>query len=265
MANVSKLFGLTGKVLGAAKRVTLPPKATKGLIFGAGALTGSVATYSLFAGQRPTTSEPQQVASKPAAPKAEAKKEPEFEYAKPKIGEDGIVKADTSYYAGTKQPEVITYMDKDGDPVRDTELNKQGKLKGFTIYGNGGYDHYDAKGERDIKTRKGSDESWTMDYKSEHGSWLRAKYDAEGRPVHHEFEHKIDDNLYVPAAIDYTYHKDGSVTTRDSRLQTEETVDKNGKTIKEKKYDDKGVLEYTVVPKYNKDGDVIKNDTIRNK
>ena len=32
----------------------------------------------------------------------------------------------------------------------------------------------------------------------------------------------------------------------------------------EKQYDDNGVLKYTVVPKYNKDGDVIKNDTIRN-
>ena len=43
------------------------------------------------------------------------------------------------------------------------------------------------------------------------------------------------------------------------------TYDKNDWLIKEKHYDIDGLLKYTVVPKYNKDGDFIKNDTIRNK
>ena len=34
--------------------------------------------------------------------------------------------------------------------------------------------------------------------------------------------------------------------------------------IKEKKYDNNDVLQYTVIPKYNKDGDIVKNDTIKN-
>ena len=273
MVNVSKLMGLAGEALSAVKRAPMAQKATMAAIFGAGAMTGALINCDGFEKEE-AKAPTEQVAKKAMTkPKAEAKKEPEFKYVPPKVGEDGIVKADTIYYAGTKQPENILYKDKDGELVHQTDLDKNGKLKGFfNIYPNGkdkapDCDEYNAKGEYIGGQRVNDDGSRTYSRKGHDGNWLERGADSKGREVYEIYEKAniIGEKTYYTTHLRETeYHKDGSRTVKYSDGNRAITYDKNGRKIKEKKYDNHDVLEYTVIPKYNKDGDIVKNDTIKN-
>lgn len=274
MVNVSKLMGLAGEALSAVKRAPMAQKATMAAIFGAGAMTGALINCDGFEKEE-AKAPTEQVAKKAMTkPKAEAKKEPEFKYVPPKIGEDGVAKADTIYYAGTKQPENILYKDENGEDVHQTNLDKNGKLKGFfKIYSNGkgkesSFDNYNSKGELEASYRVNDDGSTTFSTKGHGRNWLERGADSKGREVYQIYEKEdiIGDKIYYTPHIRETeYHKDGSYTVKDTNGNKATTYDKNGRKIQEKKYGYDDVLQYTVIPKYNKDGDIVKNDTIKNK
>ena len=273
MVNVSKLMGLAGEALSAVKRAPMAQKATMAAIFGAGAMTGALINCDGFEKEE-AKAPTEQVAKKAMTkPKAEAKKEPEFKYVPPKVGEDGVAKADTIYYAGTNQPETILYKDIDGNTVHQTDLDKNGKLKGFLkIYSNGkdkesNFDRYNSKGELESSYRVNDDGSTTISTKGHDGNWLERGADSKGREVYKIYEKAdiIGEKIYYTTHLKETeYHKDGSRTVKYSDGNRAITYDKNDRKIKEKKYDNHDVLEYTVIPKYNKDGDIVKNDTIKN-
>lgn len=261
MVNISSVSRLAGKALTVLKPTTR--KVGMVSIFGAGALAGSLLTQNSSQTVNTPTEKTASAKKVATAPKAEAK-EKEFKYVPPKIGEDGIVKADTSYYAGTKQPEYIGYKDENGDLIQVTKFDKNGKMEKFHKYVKDAFgverQEYNAKGELVEKFIFSPDGSLkTISHKDEiSGMWKDVNYDKDGRMTHREFI--IGDNIEYE---DMTYHKDGSRTEKSTYCKTAETFDRNNKLIKKKQYDDNGVLKYTVVPKYNKDGDVIKNDTIR--
>ena len=133
-------------------------------------------------------------------------------------------------------------------------------MSGFRMYtsDSGDYNGFNAKGEFTSSLENNADGSYTYGHKdAELGQWLEDKYDKNNRLTH--YESVIDGKV---ESDDWTYHKDGSKTHKFSLTNNAITRDKNDKIIKEKQYDDNGVLKYTIVPKYNKDGDVIKNDTL---
>ena len=239
MVNISKFSGLASKTLKFLK------PSTRKVVIGLGSIYGATVGIGVYLGD-----------------KEHREKIENYKYVPPKIGEDGIVKADTSYYAGTKQPEYIDYQDKNGHSIHLTNFDKNGKMSGFRIYtsDSGDYNGFNAKGEFTSSLENNADGSYTYGHKdAELGRWLEDKYDKNNRLTHYEcvIDGKVESD-------DWTYHKDGSKTHKFSLTNNAITRDKNDKIIKEKQYDDNGVLKYTVVPKYNKDGDVIKNDTIRN-
>ncbi len=270
MVNVSKLMGLAGEALSAVKRAPMAQKAAMAAIFGAGAMTGALINCDGFEKEE-AKAPTEQVAKKAMTkPKAEAKKEPEFKYVPPKVGEDGVAKADTIYYAGTKQPKNICYRDENGNLVHQTDLDKNGKLAAFlNVFSNGNdFDGYNSKGEYIDAYRVNDDGSRSYSKKGHDGCWLETRYDSQEREVYRNYEKpiKIDGKTYYGLrSVETKYHKDGSYTVKDSDENTAITYDKNDRKIKEKKYDNNDVLQYTVIPKYNKDGDIVKNDTIKNK
>lgn len=242
MVNISKFSGLASKTLKFLK------PSTRKVVIGLGSIYGATVGIGVYLGD-----------------KEHREKIENYKYVPPKIGEDGIVKADTSYYAGTKQPEYIGYKDENGDLIQVTKFDKNGKMEKFHKYVKDAFgverQEYNAKGELVEKFIFSPDGSLkTISHKDEiSGMWKDVNYDKDGRMTHREFI--IGDNIEYE---DMTYHKDGSRTEKSTYCKTAETFDRNNKLIKKKQYDDNGFLKYTVVPKYNKDGDVIKNDTIRN-
>lgn len=242
MVNIAKISGLAGKAFSLLKPTT--SKAVKVAIFGAGAGAGYLVSQNNS--QRvvsPQTTE--QVADSTVTKPKQEQGEKEFTYVPPKIGEDGIVKADTSYYAGTKQPESIDYNDKDDITRESIEFDKNGKMKGFWkrshADGQSEGEWYNEKGELKYKCVTNADGSYTWSRKVD-DIWLDRERDKNGRLTSEEYYN--DDDRYE---------------------QRKMTYDKNDRLVKEKHYDIDGLLKYTVVPKYNKDGDLVKNDTIRNK
>ena len=238
MVNISKFSGLASKTLKFLK------PSTRKVVIGLGSIYGATVGIGVYLGD-----------------KEHREKIENYKYVPPKIGEDGIVKADTlNLLDGTK---CIHYRNKDNQLVQSTNYDNNGKMSGFRIYtsDSGDYNGFNAKGELVEKFIFSPDGSLkTISHKDEiSGMWKDVNYDKDGRMTHREFI--IGDNIEYE---DMTYHKDGSRTEKSTYCKTAETFDRNNKLIKKKQYDDNGFLKYTVVPKYNKDGDVIKNDTIRN-
>lgn len=237
MVNISKFSGLASKTLKFLK------PSTRKVVIGLGSIYGATVGIGVYLGD-----------------KEHREKIENYKYVPPKIGEDGIVKADTlNLLDGTK---CIHYCNKDNQLVQSTNYDNNGKMSGFRIYtsDSGDYNGFNAKGEFTSSLENNADGSYTYAHKdAELGQWLEDKYDKNNRLTH--YESVIDGKV---ESGDMTYHKDGSKTHKFSLTNNAITRDKNDKIIKEKQYDDNGVLKYTVVPKYNKDGDVIKNDTIRN-
>lgn len=111
MVNISKFSGLASKTLKFLK------PSTRKVVIGLGSIYGATVGIGVYLGD-----------------KEHREKIENYKYVPPKIGEDGIVKADTSYYAGTKQPEYIDYQDKNGHSIHLTNFDKNGKMSGFRIY-----------------------------------------------------------------------------------------------------------------------------------
>lgn len=286
---IQKLANLTLNAFKATRKIPVKNIAVGTALFGTGVLTGGM-MYDTF--KREQKAEPVkeevQVQKKTQAAKSE---EPKFKYVSPVIGENGIVKADTTYYAGTKTPEVIKYVDKDGKSKVKEFYDESGKLSCYSYMdGEGTYKTYDNKGKLAKEGfNTGDGNTVVREYNYECDRWDEDVYDKQGRLIseknfskdsngeikvsNESFEYNDDGSMKNTYSYNYgqvkwvdSYLSDGSTIHTDYKYgdKTNETVeDKNGKKLKERHYKD-GVLDYTVVPKYNKDGDIVKNDTIRN-
>lgn len=164
--------------------------------------------------------------------KVEAK-EPEFKYVPPKVGAPGIASSDTIFYTGTNQPANIMYYDKDGKLRHQTNYAKDGKLESFsTGLDKNNYIEYDNKGEFIVE-------------------------------VTSDKNNKILEERFAECTI--TYNPDGTSSLRGNDNSGVSVYDKNARLIKEKEYNADGTLKHTIIPKYNKEGDMVRRDTIPNK
>jgi hypothetical protein len=256
------------------KLQSMPKGGKAAMLVGAGALLGGLAV-DLMVGdsfEKEETKKPETaVVSNPnAQPKAEAKveekpeaqKEPEFEYVPPTVGKDGIAKADTTMYPGTQKIDYINYCDEKGRPVHTTYFTKDGKFNGFMDQTGDTSDFYNEAGKLRYRAYLDGDNHIEMacDYK---GRWTTNIIDINnGRCIQEE---DYDDGKKITHK--YKYNSDGSYVATGYEWDTptdQTTYDKTGKVIQEKRYDDDGQLKYTVKPKYNKEGDIVKRDTIPN-
>jgi hypothetical protein len=195
--------------------------------------------------------------------KPEAQKEPEFEYVPPTVGKDGIAKADTTMYPGTQKIRYINYIDDKGKTVHYTKFAKDGKFDGFCKETSDGEEYgYDKAGELNYYCHKEGD-NVVMETKDKNGRWMTDIIDSKkGRYIQEEAYYHDDKITYK-----YKYNSDGSYVATGYEWNTptdQTTYDKTGKVVQEKRYDKNGQLKYTIKPKYNKEGDIIKRDTIPN-
>lgn len=84
----------------------------------------------------------------------------------------------------------------------------------------------------------------------------------------------LDDETYIQTAETWrtTTYSNGeskyesfAYGVEESNKRYEHKRDSNGNIVYEKEYDENGVLKFTVTPRRNEDGDVIRRDTVRNK
>lgn len=293
MVNIAKLAGFAGKLLQKPTALAVGTGIV-GLTVGLslGKCTGDTEVGDSFE-KKPKT---ELKTDSTNVTKPEAKEEkPKFEYKPPQIGAYGIEKTDTGYYENSGKVAEIIYLDKNNKAVHKQTLNQDGTLKEFIWFESrkDGYHHahtynnqgvlkidytensdgsieqmtFNDKGEMIGRFRQEKDGSTTKTDKSEHGNWLRDEYDSKGRPIRHEYEYNVNSSgepIYTTQIVKYTHHPDGSYSEESSGENEQITYDKNGRVIKEKIYDDNKQLKYTVIPKYNKEGDIVKRDTIRN-
>ncbi|MBR6126314.1 hypothetical protein IKQ21_01375 [bacterium] len=207
------------------------------------------------------------------------KSESKTVYKAPKIGEFGIQAADTLYALNTNNiAEIRYYSDKAKKNMeRYDEFDaKTGKIRRYTYLlddktnhfrdyitynpdGSRRYDGYHADGKfYETGYHDNGRRSWVTESDIKTGKELKATY-------------YLDDGYSVSSI--YTSNKDGSTTIERTDRgkygeKTGKTVtleDKNENTISEKHFDSNDILQYTVIPKRNSEGDVIKNDTIWNR
>lgn len=219
MVNIAKLAGFAGKLLQKPAALAVGTGIV-GLTVGLslGKCTGDAEVGDSFE-KKPKT---ELKTDSTNVTKPEAKEEkPKFEYKPPKIGENGIVRADTLYYENNGNIAGYMYLDSNNKVVRETYLNDDGTVRSFAHI-----------------------------YHNEDGSSNENWYDKDGK-----FDYSV------------TINRDGSRVQEgffDDGESYKIQSDKNFKLIKEKRYDIDGKLKYTVIPKYNKEGDIVNRDTIRN-
>ena len=219
MVNIAKLAGFAGKLL---QKPAALAAGTVVVSFTLGLSLGKCTSESEVGDSFEMKPKTELKTDSTNVTKPETKKEkPKFEYKPPKIGEQGIVRADTLYYENTGNIAGYMYLNKNNKVVRETYLNNDGTLRSFShIY------HYDDGSSK---------ENW---------------YDKDGN-----YDYSV------------TINRDGSRVQEgifDDGESYKLQSDKNNKLIKEKRYDADGTLKYTVIPKYNKEGDMVQQDTIRN-
>lgn len=267
MVNISKLTSMATKAFSAVRKMPTAGKVGMAALFGAGMLAGNMLTCDGFEKEQKAPEKPKTevkadttTVTKPEA--KEVKEEEKFEYVPPKIGEFGVAKVDTLYYNdGSGKMSIILYKNKSGHTVHQTNFNKDGSLKEYYILTNPKdeeFEKYNSKGELIYYTNKLPNGNIEHHKKTDNG-WTTDIYDSKDRPLKYEFAGS--------RSTTYTYNSDGTTTETDYDLGTptkQETRDKNEKLLKEKRYKSDGQLDYTVIPKYNKEGDVVKRDTIRN-
>jgi hypothetical protein len=267
------------------KLQSMPKGGKAAMLVGAGALLGGLAV-DLMSGdsfeKEETKKQETAVVSNPntqlkaeakVEEKPEAQKEPEFEYVPPTVGKDGIAKADTTMYPGTQKIHTISYYDKDGNRKQVDDYDKNGKMARFEVEFPNGYKIYNQAGDL-VSSRVELDGTTEMyDEDPDSGYWNRTEYDSKGRMIYDETQNvRLDTSslswyLSTHECRAYSYNSDGSFVEDvrgDKELNGKITYDKSGKVVQEKRYDKNGQLKYTVNPKYNKEGDIIKRDTIPN-
>lgn len=253
MANVSGLLKMATGLLQTVKNMPTAQKVAMGAIFGGGLLVGNYIGDG-FERQTPkeettTPSDSLKQDTLAVAPKKEeVVSKPKFEYVPPKVGEKGVVKADTTYYVSTSRPASIRYSYK-GGTLHITNFDEKGNFAGYTIATKGDNYYkeieYNKNGDYVSSYRESTDEKWTETI---------------------EYSERIPGRDWYTGYSSHTTvkYKDGTCEEINNKTNEKEKYDKNDRLISKKKYDENDVLQYTVIPKYNKDGDLIKNDTIRN-
>ncbi len=194
-------------------------------------------------------------------------------YTRVEVGKGGIVSSDTTYYVGTDKPEYINYSNEDKKTPVYEKFDENGQLK------------YSVK--QDFEYRPGRDIPYTMynaQGKKEAEGFYALNDDLKKEVFYERYFHDKKDPLRVTYSEDrdiktgkliekydhgytYKYKQDGSYTTEkwgDGGLAIESYNSKD-KLVKKQQLDYNKVLKYTVTPQYNKDGIIIKNDTIWNK
>jgi len=149
--------------------------------------------------------------------------------------------------------------------THEEKYHKDGSLESFTTISDNGTNRPDVT----IKNNKGEiiwyqsgngDGTYKTGEKEEKG-WNYHTYDKNDRMIEARY-------AWAPGnKYQYTYNSDGTIselTTKYGTPITYEVKDKNDRLIRKKDFDDKGVVKYTVTPKYDKDCCVIKNDTVWN-
>lgn len=154
MVNISKFLGLASKTLKFLK------PSTRKVVIGLGSIYGATVGIGVYLGD-----------------KEHREKIENYKYVPPKIGEDGIVKADTlNLLDGTK---CIHYRNKDNQLVQSTNYDNNGKMRRFDRYeyefsSSDDYNHvmsFDRNGELFYDERKYSDGSSLAKWKTG-GSWM---------------------------------------------------------------------------------------------
>lgn len=101
------------------------------------------------------------------------------------------------------------------------------------------------------------------------GGYRETTYDKTGQVI--KYESTNNQPHYSSYEVEYKYNNDGTHSERTKSWSLNhsrnelEVFDKNNRLIRKKDFDSNDVVKYTVTPKYDKDGSVIKNDTIWNK
>lgn len=260
---ISKITKFAVQALQAVKKMPVPAKlvlAGTG-IFGAGLVTGSLMVDGFEKEQKPEKRDEaaeffaeveknaQKGKAKQDSIKAATPKEPEFKYVPPKVGENGIVKADTTMYPGTDKIKDIIYRDSVGNNVHQTSFDRNGNLYFYTTGECEEFRSGNLRVTENWYDKDGKPYCSEEHYFEKNGNYTMTKKDAKGWETSRE-----------------THNNDGSVILEKDKSKV--YYDKNGRLQKEKHYDSnvflEPKLEYTVNYKYNKDGDIVKRDTVRN-
>ena len=206
---------------------------------------------------------------------------PKSTYTPPEVGKAGIAASDTAYYTGTdKIASVRYYTDKaKKNLIHETEYDESGKVKEYTWYDPDSKN----KGWSDFTEYNANGEKQATGYNTSGNNFIIIRYNEKGKQSSiTTFDVNTGKTLerksyYDDGRLLYTekYNKDGSYSTTDESYyydrqkqfkKGDRTVeyDKNDNEIREKQFNPNGELEYTITPKRNKDGDIVKRDTIWN-
>lgn len=175
---------------------------------------------------------------------------------------DGDVKADTTGIYRNGKPAKISYS-KNGKVFEIQCLNSDGSYDGYatvTHFRNRTVEDYkNAYGEHSHTTKKYNDGTYVSIYDGR-STWQAEFYAKNPEAVSYEVTRetvKNDQNIYE--TFDGYIGQDTKRKEVVSRwdYKTDDWIE-----IKEKRYDDSGLLKFTVTPKYNNDGDLVKRDTI---
>lgn len=292
--SIQNLAKLAGGVLKQVK--ALPPAAKIGiaaggaLIFGAGMLVDRA-----IIGDRLEKTKGMQQESAPESEVELQQEETDMgiklkkpdSYVSPQVSDSGRV--DTIFFTGTKLPRFIGYFDtlkcgKEGAIYQtwEEEYNKDGEMENYTVFDwshlpNAGYykeepdcTTYDKDGKLVKMVRNYNDGQIYRDYTDK--NWkIDMEYDKDGNVCHTVYD-RLSRNDFRKGdwcTSKKDYNPDGSYVEKLTICCGDDEIkyfDKNERLTKKKVLNNNnGVLKFTVTPKYNKDGDLIKNDTIWNK
>ncbi len=272
---IQKIVKLASSVLTKVQKMPLQHKvglamAAGGGLFGAGVLTG----YALF-GDRFVKQNAEEKAQIPAdvaqenvqEPKAEQK----FKYEPPKVGMRGIVSADTCYSEKTGKPNAIFYNDANGAWVHMTSLNENnGAVEGFSTQSSSdrGYVICDYLANGTLKSREIGYEDGSSERTAflSNGCKHEYRYDKEGRLLFRKYidlnSHYIDERTREYNDVNGTYVEKSEYLAKNGNYENiHKYYDKNDRVIKEKHFNCDEQLSFTVTPKYDRDGDIVKRDT----
>lgn len=285
--NIGKIMQFATEGLKAVKSMPLSGKVAVGALFGVSGLTGVLIGDSFEKGAEVNEGVNQEVnqgvkeevkkeaklvtnpQEQPDSVKAKEPEKPAFKYVPPKIGERDIVKADTVYRLGTDKIECISYKKENGKLVHVTNFDENGDLQSFDNYFTDSQvaDNldfvvlsYDKDGKPTVHDEYRKDGSRYYERNLDGGS-VSFTYDTKGRQTSWE-------DTKSGLSLDISYNSDGSRVVNHYKygtIQSQNTEDKNEKLLKRKEYNSDGVLKHTIMPKYNKEGDIVRNDTIPNK
>lgn len=193
-------------------------------------------------------------------------------YIRVEVGKGGIVSSDTTHYTGTDKPKYINYRNKNKKTPVYEYFDENGQFK-YSVkqdfdYCPGReipYTMYNAKGQ------KVAEGFYALNDDSKKEVFYERFFRDEKNPSHVTYSE--DRDIKTGKLIEkydngntYKYKLDGTYTTEkwgDGGFVIESYNSKD-KLVKKQQLDYNNVLKYTIIPQYNKDGIVIKNDTIWN-